>query len=165
MLPDGIQPLGTTTSGPENSFGGHQVLVEEGIPSREANNLGTASRVWYERSGRSSGGRAVQPIGCTVCIDPRRVARKHREPDRNERRTAASDHSTTVAAAERQQLSAGNVCAPRPTAHDECNANATTVGTRKKWTIWRTWRVDAATTNTTMDGKERGDSCNSSQTR
>ena len=55
---------------------------------------------------------------------------------------ATADHGTAVAATEREQRSAGNVFAPRPTAHDEHDANAAAAaaGARKEWTKWRTQR-------------------------
>ena len=63
---------------------------------------------------------------------------KHCKPHRNERRAATSDCSTAGTATERQQRSAGNVCAPRPTVHDEHDTGAITSGTQTGWTIRRT---------------------------
>ena len=132
--------MGIATSGPQTRLGRHQVLVEEGIPSCEANSFGASSRIRHKYNGRSSGGRTVQRIGCTICIGPRRVAKKHCQPYRNTRLTTTAECGTAVTASERKQRSICNVCAPRPTAHNECNANATTAGARKGWTIWRDWR-------------------------
>ena len=138
MLPNGIRPMGAAIGRPEASLGRHQMLVEEGIPSSEADSFGAASGIWHERRGRRCRGRAIQPIGCTICIGPRHVARKHRQPHLNERFATTADCGTASAASERKQRSAGNVCAPHPTAHDEHVANATTSGTWTTSAIWRT---------------------------
>ena len=59
------------------------------------------------------------------------------------RRTTTSDNGTAGAATERQQHSTDNVCTPRPTAHDECDADTTTAGTRSRVDTMEDTAVDA----------------------
>ena len=106
----------------------------------EAHDIGASSRIWYEGSRRSGRGHTVQLIGCIVCIGPYSVTSKYLELDHNKCHTTTLDHGTAVTATKRQQRSAGNVCAPNPTSHDEDDADITTTGTQKGWTIWRTRR-------------------------